>query len=66
MKVIIKEGQCIGCGACEAICEEVFEVDGTAKVKVEEVPKEVEENVKNAAENCPTSAIEIKKEGLSH
>lgn len=65
MKVIIKDGQCIGCGACEAICEEVFEVDGTAKVKMEEIPKELEESVTNAAENCPTSAIEIKKDALS-
>ena len=32
MKVKVIEEQCIGCGACGAICPEVFEVDGVSKV----------------------------------
>ena len=28
----INKTKCIGCGACGAICPDVFEVDGTSKV----------------------------------
>lgn len=58
MKVRVNEDLCIGCGACQAVCPEVFEVDGTAHAKVDIVPEEVEEDVLDALEGCPTSAIE--------
>ena len=45
MSVKINEN-CIGCGACESICEAVFSVDGVASVK-------------EAAEACPVGAIEV-------
>ena len=37
MKVWIDEG-CIGCGLCEEICPEVFQVDETASVIEENIP----------------------------
>ena len=46
---------CIGCGMCVSICEEVFEFDGTGKVRVKE-NKDVP-CVKEAIENCPVNAI---------
>jgi len=58
-KVKVLKDVCIGCGACQAICQEVYEIgdDGLAEVIVEEVPTEVEEEAMDALENCPTAAI---------
>lgn len=65
MKFKVDENACIGCGACQAICEEVFEItdDGYAVAKNEEIKdKEVKENAISAMEGCPTSAISEVKE----
>ncbi len=63
MKVEVNRDACIGCGACEAICPEVFELDdeglSTAKKKKVEKEKEKEEEVRDAADSCPTGAIEV-------
>ena len=41
MKVIVNQDNCIGCGACCAYSEEVFEIndDGLSEAKVEEIPE---------------------------
>ena len=53
---------CILCGLCADTCQEVFELgDETAEVIVDEVPPEHQECCREAAENCPTDAIEIKE-----
>ena len=49
---------CIGCGACESICEAVFSVDGVATVNEAEVAANMD-SVKEAAEACPVGAIEV-------
>lgn len=49
---------CIGCGACESICDAVFTVDGTASVKADGISGN-ESCVKEAADACPVSAIEV-------
>jgi len=61
MKVRVIEEACIGCGTCEAICDSVFKLndEGISVVIVDEVPEEFEEDVREAAESCPTDAIEI-------
>ena len=60
MKVRIDEDECAGCGPCEDICPEMFEVvDGVAVAKADVVPTEHEEAVREAAENCPVEAIII-------
>jgi ferredoxin len=60
MRVIVDEDTCIGCGLCAETCPEVFEMnDDKAKVKVDEIPQEVAESCKEAAENCPVEAIQI-------
>ena len=68
MKFKVDKDSCIGCGACQAICEEVFEItdDGYATAKDVEVKDEdVEENAISAMEGCPTSAIiEVKDEDV--
>lgn len=65
MKFKVDKDLCIGCGACQAICEEVFEItdDGYATAKDVEVKDEdVKENAISALEGCPTSAISSEKE----
>lgn len=59
MKVKVNRDACIGCGACEAIAPNVFELDdeGISSVKVSPVSKEDEDDSKEAIESCPTSAI---------
>ncbi|MBE6144810.1 MAG: ferredoxin [Firmicutes bacterium] len=58
-KVKVLKDVCIGCGACQAICSEVYEIgdDGLAEVILEEIPEKLEEDAIDALENCPTSAI---------
>ena len=65
MKFKIDKDACIGCGACQAICEDVFEItdDGYATTKdVEVKDEEVKENAISAMEGCPTSAITEEKD----
>lgn len=67
MKFKVDENACIGCGACEAICDEVFEIsdDGFAVAKDEKITdEEIKEKAVSAMEGCPTDAIheEEKKE----
>ncbi len=60
MKVKIDKDLCTACGLCADTCPEVFEMaEDTAIVKQENVPTEYEEQVKEAAKNCPTEAIKI-------
>ena len=73
MKVKVNKDACIGCGACAAICDEVFEIndEGLSEVKVEEnsenkeefisVKEELQDEVRDAADSCPTGAIEIEE-----
>ncbi len=65
MKFKVDENTCIGCGACEAICNEVFEIsdDGFAVAKDEKITdEEVKEKAVSAMEGCPTDAIHEEKE----
>ena len=59
MKAKVKN-MCIGCGACQALVPDVFEIndEGVAEVIVEVVPENLEE-VKDASESCPVNAIEV-------
>lgn len=60
MKAIVNEELCIGCGMCESICPEVFEMndDGIAVV-IGEVTEDLADSANEAKEACPTEAIEI-------
>lgn len=63
MKLEVNKDLCIGCGACQAICPDVFEIedDGLAGVIVEEIVDDVKEDAIDAKEGCPTNAIEDAK-----
>ena len=69
MKVKVNKDACIGCGACASICPDVFELndEGLSEVKVEEenkenkekeevvsVKEELQDEVRDAADSCPT------------
>ena len=48
MKFKVDEELCIGCGACEGSCPEVFElIDDVSKVKLNPVPEELLEGAGN-------------------
>lgn len=59
MKVEVNKELCIGCGACQAIANDVFEIgdDGQAFAKEVVITEEMEEEVLEAVEGCPVSAI---------
>jgi ferredoxin len=60
LKVTADEETCIGCEVCVDTCPEVFEmVDDKARVKINEVPRDVVESCREATENCPVEAIQI-------
>lgn len=61
-KVTIDTDACAASAVCEAICPEVFEVDDYSQVKEGVDLNEYEEQIKEAAESCPTQAILIEEE----
>ncbi|HOI19215.1 MAG TPA: ferredoxin [Candidatus Woesearchaeota archaeon] len=60
-KIEINESLCVGCGACQAICPDVYEMDDNNKPKLKENPT-AKECAKEAADSCPVSAIDVKTE----
>ncbi len=68
-KIKVDQDKCIGCGACTAIASEVFSFndDGFAEANEEtntinKMEEELKNDVMDALEGCPTSAIFIEKE----
>lgn len=61
MKAFVEEG-CISCGLCVGTCPDVFGFgdDGFAHV-IADVTAENEDEVKQAAENCPVEVIKYEE-----
>lgn len=61
MKALVDEDLCIGCGACEDTCPEVFELgdDGLAHVVHANAGPELYECIRSAIDGCPVDAIAI-------
>jgi ferredoxin len=56
--VVTIEDTCTSCGLCVDTCPEVFEMGSDmAEVILDEVPEDLEEAVRQAAEECPVEAI---------
>ncbi len=60
MEATVDRSGCIGCGACEATCPEVFEIDGEGLAFVKAQPTEKTlDAAKEARDSCPVSVISI-------
>lgn len=59
-EVEVDEDTCIGCGACVAICPDVYEMNDNGK-SVAKTKKTDKECAKEASDSCPVSAIKIKE-----
>jgi len=62
VKVVVNRDDCAGCELCVDTCPEIFEMfEDLARVKVDVVPADQEDCVKEAAEDCPVEAIIIEE-----
>jgi len=58
MTFSVDQDLCIGCGACESTCPEVFGlVDDKSQVRVDPVPEELQASALSAEDGCPVQAI---------
>ncbi|MFC1801221.1 ferredoxin [Nanoarchaeota archaeon] len=66
-KITLKKNECIGCGACVAVCGDFFEMgdDGLAHLKgskeedVEELEVKDTKCTEEAIESCPVRIIKV-------
>ncbi|MBN1818289.1 MAG: ferredoxin, partial [Sedimentisphaerales bacterium] len=57
MRAIVTD-DCISCGQCVDVCPEVFTMGPEkAEVKMGDIPEELQEQAREAAEVCPVDAI---------
>ena len=66
MKTVkVNQENCIGCGMCESLCPEVFQLNDDFVSSVIGKNADIEKNVEKvqeASEGCPTGAIEVSEE----
>lgn len=62
--IAIVDGElCIGCGQCEEICPDVFEMEGEkANVISDEIPDDALDACYEAVESCPVDAIILEED----
>lgn len=60
MRASIVENNCIGCGLCKRLYAEVFDIkDKCAYIIKDSIEEKEIKNIKDAAFQCPMSAIKI-------
>jgi ferredoxin len=62
MKLSIDEDLCTGCGICEEMCPEVFQLDDEGVSHIISDDECEEHDVYEIAEECPSESIIIKEE----
>lgn len=58
MKAHVDEDTCIGCGLCESIAPNTFEMDGDIAKVIEETVSD-EGAAREACDSCPVDAITL-------
>lgn len=62
MKTSVDPDLCTGCELCVDTVPDVYEMnDDIAVVKVDVVPEDLEDDVREAAESCPAEAIIVEE-----
>jgi ferredoxin len=62
LKARVDAELCTGDEICTQVCPEIFEKQGgKAIAKMEEVPEDLEDLVREAADSCPSEAIIIEE-----
>lgn len=63
--ISINKDNCIGCGACAAICNEMYEINdqgfAEATKDFDTLDEEAKDSALDAASNCPTGAITVEE-----
>lgn len=61
MRTTVDHDLCIGDAICESICPQVFQLgdDGLSYVIADPFPADLQAEVEEAADSCPTDAITI-------
>ncbi|WP_077326346.1 ferredoxin [Virgibacillus siamensis] len=70
---IVNRETCIGCGNCEGIDQDIFELDedGIAFVKLDQnqgsipIPEEKVDALEEAIEECPTDSVRLSDQPFS-
>ena len=62
MRIVLDRAKCTGIGICESLAPTVFEVDdrGELVVLTAEVPEDAQNEVTEAVEGCPASALRLR------
>jgi ferredoxin len=63
MKAKVNQDLCISCGLCVSSCPEVFSWNGDEKAEAtaDKIAEDQEDCARDAAEGCPTDAIETEE-----
>lgn len=63
MKARVDQDLCISCGLCVSSCPDIFSWNGDEKAQATDdtIPEEQEDCAQDAADGCPTDAIETEE-----
>ena len=61
MKVEVEQDVCIGCGTCEMMCGQCFQIEDSKAQVINDDCENVECNMQDVVDGCPVEAIKITK-----
>jgi len=61
MRIIINEELCAGCGVCESLCPDAFQVQDDEKAHLIDADGCNKCDCQEAMDSCPTGAISIQE-----
>lgn len=60
-KIVVNQKKCIGCGTCAILVPRTFKIGKDGKSEVVNQDGNSKEDILNAIDSCPVSAISFKK-----